>query len=171
MNSAAGLIAAVILAFPGIVAAQEEDQSKPIVRPAQLNTEEEIIRFIKSVLADRTPRPDPFVRKNAQALAGEDSYQVENKPRPTSGFGRYDVETMTLMAIWEDDDGAVAMFRTQDSKVFIIRVGEEAYNGRVVEINLEGGYVRFLQELRLTGPGSANRPSVKYEEKIVPFRR
>lgn len=173
INSAACFIIALsTLLFPVVAAAQEEEnKTKPIVRPAELSTEEDIVRFIMSVLSDRIPRPDPFVKKNAQALEGEDTYQVENKPRPTTGFGRYDVDSLTLMAIWKDDEGVVAMFKAPDSKVFISRVGEEAYDGRVVEISLQGGYVKFLQELKAKGSGGAGKPNVKYVERIVHFRR
>jgi hypothetical protein len=161
----------ICLGFAAVTGAQD-DRPKPIVKPADLNSEEKIVRFLMTVLQDRTRRADPFVKGQERSTRQVAQYAVEDKPRPASGFGRYDVETLTLQAIWKEETAVVAMVKAPDGKVFIVKVGEEAYDGRLVEISPQGGYIKFLQELRRTsGPARPGEPDIKYVEKIVRFRR
>lgn len=166
------LLACATLLLLGSVFAKAQAQDKQIVRPGTLDSEDAIRRFIMSILVDRTQRSDPFVAADRDPTRQVASYEVEQKPRPESGLGRYDVEQLTLKAIWEEDDEAVALVSSPDNKVFVVRLGDEAYDGRIVEIDLDGGAVKFLQELRRTGgPARPGDPDVKYVEKTVRFRR
>lgn len=166
------LMAAFCLGFAVSAMAQDDERPRPIVKPPDLNSEEKIVRFLQSVLQDRTRRADPFVKGQERGTQQVAQYAVENKPRPKTGFGRYDIETLTLQAIWKEENAVVAMVKAPDAKVFIVKIGEEAYDGRLVEISPEGGYIKFLQELRRTsGPARRGEPDIKYVEKIVRFRR
>ena len=93
------------------------------------------------------------------------------RPRPQSGFARYDIEQLTLMAIWEESDKVVAMFRAIDNQLFIASVGEEAYDGRIVEISFEEKVVKFLRRLERIGPRVSGQPDYKYETVLVRMRQ
>jgi hypothetical protein len=157
-------------AFASPSGAQERRQNQ-VRRPADLRTAKQIERFVLQVLSESKSRQDPFVRAQRQQQTTVATYEITEKPRPQSGFGRYDVNQLTLMAIWKEEDTATAMFRAPDGKLFITAVGEEAFDGRIVEISFEGKYVKFLRKLERVGPRVAGQPDYKYEPVFIRMGR
>lgn len=155
----------------GLLLAQSRN---PIVRPSELDTKEKIVSFINQVLGDQTRRPDPFIQNEQMGVDQVAKYEVEEKPRPKYGFGKYDIESLVLQGIWREDEKVFALMKTPDDKSMIVSLGDEAYDGRIVEINIQGKYVKFLQELRRKRADDANlddQPDIIYTEKIVRFRK
>ena len=143
----------------------------PIQIPENLDHESDIVRFIQDLLSDSTKRKDPF-SSAAVGSALLSTYSPEDKPRPESGFGRYDVESLILMAIWEESGDAVAMVKAPDELTFIVRIGDEAYDGKIVEINLGARYVKTMNRLvRQAGDLLVNEPKEKWVENYMRFRK
>ena len=146
----------------------------PIVRPAELNTKEQIIRFMVGVISQKTQRPDPFVEGVREVAGTEQFEEVEAKPRPEFGFGKYDVEQLQLKAIWKEKEKLVAVFLAPDGTMHTTKLGDEAYDGRIVEINFELRYVKFLNKItkrRTSGPGKKGELVEQFVEKNVYIRR
>jgi hypothetical protein len=122
-------------------------------------------------LSDRTKRQDPFIKAQRQQQSSAATYEISERPRPASGFGRYDIDQLALMAIWKESTRVTAMFRAPDDKLFISAVGDEAYDGRIVEISFEGKYVKFLRKLERVGPRVTGQPDVKYEPVMIRMRQ
>ena len=163
-----------ILLLPAAVqpaVARQSSQRNQIRRPAQLETMRQIERFVMQLLTDKTKRQDPFIAAERQQQRTQATYEMGSKPRPQSGFARYDIEQLTLTAIWEEDEQVVAMFRAIDNKLFIVSVGEEAYDGRIVEISFEEKAVKFLRRLERIGPRVSGQPDYKYETVLVRMRQ
>ncbi len=170
------LLLCLLFALAAELPAQEEptqprQQGRWVGAMPEINTLEELERFLRQFLTDRTRRRDPFTREVQEAQQSSATYQLQTRPRPASGFGRYDIDDLTLQAIWNDGEQITAVFRAPDQKLFIVSVGDEAYDGRIVEINIEQRYVRFMQELRRVGQQAEGQPVVRYEPKIVRLRR
>jgi Tfp pilus assembly protein PilP len=160
----------IVVAMKSPACAQSRD---PIVRPPSLDNKEKIEDFINQVLRDNTQRPDPFVRNEQMGVDQVAQYEVEEKPRPEYGFGKYDIETLILQGIWRQDEEIYAFFKTPDNKSMLVTIGDEAYDGRIVEINLQGKYVKFLQELKRKTSDEAidsSEPDTIFTEKIVRIR-
>lgn len=167
---AAALSVCLVLLLAAPVSAQETAK-KQIRRPAELKSAKQIERFVLQVLSDTTKRQDPFIRAQRQQQSTAATYEISEKPRPQSGFGRYDINQLTLMAIWKESTKVTSMFRAPDNKLFIVAVGDEAYDGRIVEISFDGKYVKFLQKLERVGPKVSGQPDVKYEPLTVRMRQ
>lgn len=166
------LAAAAMVSLVSVEAAAQ--RRVPIVRPAELNNKEQIIRFMVSVINQKVERPDPFV-EGVRTQASEDQFEnVESKPRPAYGFGKYDVDQLILQAIWKEKDKMVAVFKAPDNTMHTTKLGDEAYDGRIVEINFESRYVKFLNKItkrRTGGPGKKGELVETFVEKNVSIRR
>jgi Tfp pilus assembly protein PilP len=165
------LISALCFSLAAPSFGQTDQQKRQIRRPPELKTAKEIERFVMEVLSDRTKRQDPFIKAPRQQQTTIATYEISERPRPAAGFGRYDIDQLTLNAIWKGSDKVTAMFRAPDDKLFIVTVGDEAYDGRIIEISFEGKYVKFLRVLERVGPKVAGQPDVKYEPVLVRMRQ
>ena len=129
--------AACLILLLALTASAQQADRKQIRRPPELRTARQIERFVMQVLSDNTKRQDPFIRVQRQQQSTAATYEISEKPRPQTGFGRYDIDQLTLMAIWKESAKVTSMFRAPDNKLFIVAVGDEAYDGRIVEISFE----------------------------------
>ena len=178
---AAVVVSAVaIVCAPGLSAQEQEkkpDNEQEKIQDDQarknLQTFAEIERFVQDLLADKEEEPrDPFMKaKQKVEQKVEVEYTAERKPRPQAGFGKYDVEQLRLLGIYRDNETEVAMFRSQDGKLFTVKVGDAAYDGVVSVISIEGGFVKFVDELKLQGPRQEGQPEVKRVERFVRLPR
>jgi len=164
--SAAVSTALVLVLLVASASAQMRRQ-RPIQRPAELNNARQIERFVMQVLADRTKRQDPFIKSQRQAQKPAATYEIGVKPRPLSGFASYDIDQLTLMAIWKESEKVTATFRSNDGQLFIVSIGDEAYDGKIVEISFEEKSVKFLRKLKRVGPKVSGQPDFKYESVVV----
>ncbi len=151
--------------------AQESAERRKILRPGDLLTARQIERFVLQVLSDTTKRQEPFIKTQRRQQRTTVAYEIGEKPRPTSGFASFDIDQLGLMAIWKERDRVTAMFRAIDGKLLIAAVGEEAFDGMVVEISFEGKYVKFMRKLERVGPKVSGQPDYKFEPVLVRMRK
>lgn len=151
---AALILSALSLAMAAYAQEEEEEGEQgqeAIVAIKDFKTFNELERFVRAILEERGELREPFMSQDQRRRRVSASEIVQVKPRPKSGFGRYDVNTLKLLGIYMDNDLLVAMFRAPDNKLFAAKVGEEAYDGKIDRISLEGGYVKFVRP-RLDDP-------------------
>lgn len=162
-------IGVILLCAPQAPAAQDgEDNHQEQENKSKVQqTPKDIERLVMQVLADTDKRRDPFVKAERQQQRTVATYEIQERPRPQSGLGRYDIDELDVTAIWKETDRIVAMIRAPDEKLFVANVGDEAFDGMIVEISIEGKYVKFMQKLQRVGPQLPGQPDVKFEPKIV----
>jgi Tfp pilus assembly protein PilP len=162
-----------VCAPPAITQEQEQpkQEGQAEVRKLDFKTYDEIQRFVETLLSGQQKYRDPFVRSSREQVTTEGRYVVRQKVRPAAGFGKYDIDTLKLLGIYRDSESTVAMFRAPDGKLFTVKEGEEAYDGKIEKINLESGYVKFIVEMVLEGPQREGVPQVRREERMMRLRR
>jgi Tfp pilus assembly protein PilP len=115
---------------------QEEQNTKTI---------EKIIEESESVLAGRGFTYDPAGRRDPFRSLMEQT-KADKGPRP-KGIAGMLISEVDLVGIVQKGKDNVAFFNGSDNKGYFLRVGDQLYDGRIIQINRTTGQVVFRQEI------------------------
>jgi len=115
---------------------QEDQNSKTI---------EKIIEESESVLSGRGFTYDPAGRRDPFRSLVEQT-KADKGPRP-KGIAGMLISEVDLVGIVQKGKDNVAFFNGSDNKGYFLRVGDQLYDGRIIQINRQTGQVVFRQEI------------------------
>jgi Tfp pilus assembly protein PilP len=115
---------------------QEEQNTKTI---------EKIIEESESVLSGRGFTYDPAGRRDPFRSLMEQT-KADKGPRP-KGIAGMLISEVDLVGIVQKGKDNVAFFNGSDNKGYFLRVGDQLYDGRIIQINRTTGQVVFRQEI------------------------
>jgi Tfp pilus assembly protein PilP len=118
------------------VAQKEEQNSKTI---------EKIIEESESVLSGRGFTYDPAGRRDPFRSLVEQT-KSDKGPRP-KGIAGMLISEVDLVGIVQKGKDNLAFFNGSDNKGYFLRVGDQLYDGRIIQINRQTGQVVFRQEI------------------------
>ena len=108
-------------------------------------TIEKIIEESESVLAGRGFTYDPAGRRDPFRSLVEQT-KADRGPRP-KGIAGMLISEVDLVGIVQKGKENVAFFNGSDNKGYFLRVGDQLYDGRIIQINRATGQVVFRQEI------------------------
>src|SRR5262245_60149538 len=108
-------------------------------------TIEKIIEESESVLAGRGFTYDPAGRRDPFRSLVEQT-KADRGPRP-KGIAGMLISEVDLVGIVQKGRENVAFFNGSDNKGYFLRVGDQLYDGRIIQINRANGQVVFRQEI------------------------
>ena len=115
-------------------------------KDAQNNkTIEKIIEESENVLAGRGFTYDPAGRRDPFRSLVEQT-KAEKGPRP-KGIAGMLISEVDLVGIVQKGKDCLAFFNGSDNKGYFLRVGDQLYDGRIIQINRSTGQVVFRQEI------------------------
>ena len=115
---------------------QEEQNTKTI---------EKIIEESESVLTGRGFTYDPAGRRDPFRSLVEQT-KADKGPRP-KGIAGMLISEVDLVGIVQKGKDNVAFFNGSDNKGYFLRVGDQLYDGKIIQINRQAGQVVFRQEI------------------------
>ena len=115
---------------------QEEQNTKTI---------EKIIEESESVLAGRGFTYDPAGRRDPFRSLVEQT-KADKGPRP-KGIAGMLISEVDLVGIVQKGKDNLAFFNGSDNKGYFLRVGDQLYDGKIIQINRQSGQVIFRQEI------------------------
>ena len=115
---------------------QDEQNNKTI---------EKIIEESESVLAGRGFTYDPAGRRDPFRSLVEQT-KADKGPRP-KGIAGMLISEVDLVGIVQKGKESLAFFNGSDNKGYFLRVGDQLYDGRIIQINRQSGQVVFRQEI------------------------
>jgi Tfp pilus assembly protein PilP len=115
---------------------QEEQGTKTI---------EKIIEESESVLAGRGFTYDPAGRRDPFRSLVEQT-KADKGPRP-KGIAGMLISEVDLVGIVQKGKDNLAFFNGSDNKGYFLRVGDQLYDGKIIQINRQSGQVVFRQEI------------------------
>ena len=118
------------------VAQKDEQNSKTI---------EKIIEESESVLSGRGFTYDPAGRRDPFRSLVEQT-KSDKGPRP-KGIAGMLISEVDLVGIVQKGKDNLAFFNGSDNKGYFLRVGDQLYDGRIIQINRQTGQVVFRQEI------------------------
>ena len=152
---AAGSALAAALSFasgedvpaPGTVPTEGTQTQDPAKKQDEQNTKtiEKIIEESESVLAGRGFTYDPAGRRDPFRSLVEQT-KDDKGPRP-KGIAGMLISEVDLVGIVQKGKDYVAFFNGSDNKGYFLRVGDQLYDGRIIQINRQTGHVVFRQEI------------------------
>jgi Tfp pilus assembly protein PilP len=124
--------------------AQAQDPEK---KQNEQNTKtiEKIIEESESVLAGRGFTYDPAGRRDPFRSLVEQT-KADKGPRP-KGIAGMLISEVDLVGIVQKGKDYLAFFNGSDNKGYFLRVGDQLYDGRIIQINRQTGQVVFRQEI------------------------
>ncbi len=123
-------------------ATAETDQKKD---EQSTKTIEKIIEESESVLAGRGFTYDPAGRRDPFRSLVEQT-KADRGPRP-KGIAGMLISEVDLVGIVQKGKDNLAFFNGSDNKGYFLRVGDQLYDGRIIQINRTTGQVVFRQEI------------------------
>jgi Tfp pilus assembly protein PilP len=108
-------------------------------------TIEKIIEESESVLAGRGFTYDPAGRRDPFRSLVEQT-KADRGPRP-KGIAGMLISEVDLVGIVQKGKDNLAFFNGSDNKGYFLRVGDQLYDGRIIQINRGTGQVVFRQEI------------------------
>ncbi|MCI0658363.1 MAG: pilus assembly protein PilP [Acidobacteria bacterium] len=117
--------------------AQKDDQSSKTI--------EKIIEESESVLSGRGFTYDPAGRRDPFRSLVEQT-KSDKGPRP-KGIAGMLISEVDLVGIVQKGKDNLAFFNGSDNKGYFLRVGDQLYDGRIIQINRQTGQVVFRQEI------------------------
>jgi Tfp pilus assembly protein PilP len=129
-------------ASSGNAATAEAEQKKD---EQSTKTIEKIIEESESVLAGRGFTYDPAGRRDPFRSLVEQS-KADRGPRP-KGIAGMLISEVDLVGIVQKGKDNLAFFNGSDNKGYFLRVGDQLYDGRIIQINRTTGQVVFRQEI------------------------
>ena len=115
---------------------KKEDESKTI---------EKIIEESESVMAGRGFSYDPAGRRDPFRSLVEQT-KGEKGPRP-KGIAGMLISEVDLVGIVQKGKDNLAFLNGSDNKGYFLRVGDQLYDGKIIQINRQTGQVVFRQEI------------------------
>ena len=106
---------------------------------------EKIIEESESVLAGRGFTYDPAGRRDPFRSL-EEQTKADRGPRP-KGIAGMLISEVDLVGIVQKGKDNLAFFNGSDNKGYFLRVGDQLYDGRIIQINRTTGQVVFRQEI------------------------
>ena len=136
--------AAPAAATDGTQAQQTQDGAQ---KQDEQNTKtiEKIIEESESVLAGRGFTYDPAGRRDPFRSLVEQT-KSDKGPRP-KGIAGMLISEVDLVGIVQKGKDNLAFFNGSDNKGYFLRVGDQLYDGRIIQINRTTGQVVFRQEI------------------------
>jgi Tfp pilus assembly protein PilP len=116
---------------------KQEDQNTKTI--------EKIIEESESVLAGRGFTYDPAGRRDPFRSLVEQT-KADKGPRP-KGIAGMLISEVDLVGIVQKGKDNLAFFNGSDNKGYFLRVGDQLYDGRIIQINRTTGQVVFRQEI------------------------
>jgi len=154
-TSAAGTALAVVLSFavaaddpaPAETAAEVAGAPDAAKKQDDQNTKtiEKIIEESESILAGRGFTYDPAGRRDPFRSLVEQT-KADKGPRPKGVAGML-ISEVDLVGIVQKGKENLAFFNGSDNKGYFLRVGDQLYDGRIIQINRHAGQVVFRQEI------------------------
>ena len=129
-------------ASPDGAATAEAEQKKD---EQSSKTIEKIIEESESVLAGRGFTYDPAGRRDPFRSLVEQT-KADRGPRP-KGIAGMLISEVDLVGIVQKGKDNLAFFNGSDNKGYFLRVGDQLYDGRIIQINRATGQVVFRQEI------------------------
>ncbi|HEV8336975.1 MAG TPA: hypothetical protein VGR67_11195 [Candidatus Polarisedimenticolia bacterium] len=129
-------------AAPGGAAATEGQKAKDEQNSKAI---EKIIEESESVLAGRGFTYDPAGRRDPFRSLVEQT-KADRGPRP-KGIAGMLISEVDLVGIVQKGKDNRAFFNGSDNKGYFLRVGDQLYDGRIIQINRTTGQVVFRQEI------------------------
>jgi Tfp pilus assembly protein PilP len=119
------------------VARKQDEQSTKTI--------EKIIEESESVLSGRGFTYDPAGRRDPFRSLVEQT-KSDKGPRP-KGIAGMLISEVDLVGIVQKGKDNLAFFNGSDNKGYFLRVGDQLYDGRIIQINRQTGQVVFRQEI------------------------
>jgi Tfp pilus assembly protein PilP len=129
-------------ATPGGAATEEGQKAKDEQNSKAI---EKIIEESESVLAGRGFTYDPAGRRDPFRSLVEQT-KADRGPRP-KGIAGMLISEVDLVGIVQKGKDNLAFFNGSDNKGYFLRVGDQLYDGRIIQINRTTGQVVFRQEI------------------------
>jgi len=151
LAAAAAVVTALPLALaedkPAQPAAQEGSANKDSSHKEEQNTKtiEKIIEESESVLSGRGFTYDPAGRRDPFRSLVEQT-KADKGPRP-KGIAGMLISEVDLVGIVQKGKDNLAFFNGSDNKGYFLRVGDQLYDGKIIQINRQAGQVVFRQEI------------------------
>jgi Tfp pilus assembly protein PilP len=121
------------------------DESEKAKDEQNNKTIEKIIEESENVLAGRGFTYDPAGRRDPFRSLVEQT-KADKGPRPKGITGML-ISEVDLVGIVQKDRDNLAFFNGSDNKGYFLRVGDQLYDGRIIQINRHTGQVVFRQEI------------------------
>jgi len=121
------------------------DESEKAKDEQNSKTIEKIIEESENVLAGRGFSYDPAGRRDPFHSLVEQT-KAEKGPRPKGVAGML-ISEVDLVGIVQKGRDNLAFFNGSDNKGYFLRVGDQLYDGRIIQINRQTGQVVFRQEI------------------------
>jgi len=143
----AGSLAIPAEKAPASAAPQGGQDSDSAKKQEEQNTKtiEKIIEESESVLSGRGFTYDPAGRRDPFRSLVEQT-KADKGPRP-KGIAGMLISEVDLVGIVQKGKDNVAFFNGSDNKGYFLRVGDQLYDGRIIQINRQAGQVVFRQEI------------------------
>jgi Tfp pilus assembly protein PilP len=121
------------------------DESEKAKDEQNSKTIEKIIEESENVLAGRGFTYDPAGRRDPFRSLVEQT-KAEKGPRP-KGIAGMLISEVDLVGIVQKGRDNLAFFNGSDNKGYFLRVGDQLYDGRIIQIDRHTGQVVFRQEI------------------------
>jgi Tfp pilus assembly protein PilP len=121
------------------------DESEKAKDEQNSKTIEKIIEESENVLAGRGFSYDPAGRRDPFRSLVE-QIKAEKGPRP-KGIAGMLISEVDLVGIVQKGRDNLAFFNGSDNKGYFLRVGDQLYDGRIIQIDRHTGQVVFRQEI------------------------
>jgi Tfp pilus assembly protein PilP len=128
-------------------AATDGAPAQDVAQKAEQNSKtiEKIIEESESVLSGRGFTYDPAGRRDPFRSLVEQT-KSDKGPRP-KGIAGMLISEVDLVGIVQKGKDNLAFFNGSDNKGYFLRVGDQLYDGRIIQINRQTGQVVFRQEI------------------------
>jgi Tfp pilus assembly protein PilP len=128
-------------------AAADGAQAQDVAQKAEQSSKtiEKIIEESESVLSGRGFTYDPAGRRDPFRSLVEQT-KADKGPRP-KGIAGMLISEVDLVGIVQKGKDNLAFFNGSDNKGYFLRVGDQLYDGRIIQINRQTGQVVFRQEI------------------------
>lgn len=123
----------LILAFAGLAAPQKTPVATPPPAAPEQSPGQALIEQEESALAGRTYSYDPAGRRDPfrSLLIRPEKGMAGQRPPGVPGIA---IDDVILQGIWRTRAGYVAQIRGTDNKSYLLRAGDQLYDGEVLRI-------------------------------------